>query len=135
MALSFEEIKKIISNEETQMAFKEIKNKYGIELSIFNLLTWGGQGLIFKTQDIITKENIIIKIPIYSPNKNKVIVEHTLLKEAQIYEYATKNHTTCVPALIAYSNEGKYLIHSYIEGENLREYIKYHSNIDLAIEL
>ena len=129
MALSFEEIKKIISNKETQTIFKEIKNKYGIDLSIFNLLTWGGQGLIFKTQDVITKENIVIKIPIYSPNKNKVIVEHTLLKEAQIYEYATNNHTTCVPALIAYSNEGKYLIHSYIEGENLREYIKSHSNI------
>ncbi len=129
MALSFEEIQIIIANEETQTIFQEIKNKYGIELSILNLLTWGGQGLIFKTQDRITNENIIIKIPIYSPNKNRAIIEHTLLKEIQIYEYTTKIHTTCVPSLVTFSEEGKYLIHSYIEGENLREYIKKHSNI------
>lgn len=129
MALSFEEIQIIISNEETQMIFQEIKNKYGIELSILNLLTWGGQGLIFKTQDRITNEKIIIKIPIYSSNKNRAIIEHTLLKEIQIYEYTTKNHTSCIPSLVTFSEKGKYLIHSYIEGENLREYIKKHANI------
>lgn len=126
MAVSSYEINSIISNSETQTVFDEINTKHGINITSSDLLTWGGQGLIFKSKNKNT-QNIIIKIPIYSSQKNKKIIEHTMLKEAQVYEFTTMNNISCVPTLLSFSADGKYLIHSYVEGENLREYIKNHN--------
>ena len=124
MAVSSYEINSIISNSETQTVFDEINTKHGINITSSDLLTWGGQGLIFKSKNKNT-QNIIIKIPIYSSQKNKKIIEHTMLKEAQVYEFTTMNNISCVPTLLSFSADGKYLIH--VEGENLREYIKNHN--------
>lgn len=127
MAISLNEINSILSSLETQSVINEINTKYGINITSSNLLTWGGQGLIFKSKNNENTQNIIIKIPIYYSTKNKIIIEHTMLKEAQVYEFVTMNNISCVPELLSFSEEGKYLIRLYVEGENLREYIKKHN--------
>lgn len=126
MHISLDEINSIISKPETKAVLDEINTKYEINITSSDLLAWGGQGLIFKSKNNENTQNIIIKIPIYSSTKDKTIIEHTMLKEAQVYEFATMNNISCVPTLLSFSADGKYLIHSYVEGENLRDYIKKH---------
>lgn len=122
MLFSLDKINIIISKPETKAVFNEIKAKHKINITPYDLLTWGGQGLIFKSTH--NNQNVIIKIPIYDSNRDKAIIEDTMLKEAKLYNLATINNITCVPKLLFFSNEGRYLVRSYVEGKNLREYIK-----------
>lgn len=85
---------------------------------------YGGQGLIYKLNSDKYPFPILIKIPFYSRHPSEAIAEHGILKEARIAEVLTKSGEDLSPKLLAFHEEGRYLIREYALGEELAEHLK-----------
>lgn len=123
--IPYETVIEAANHPKTMSSLQEALRRIGEEGNeTLKLVNYGGQGLIYKLTSEKYPFPLLIKIPFYSRHPSEAIAEHGILKEARIAEVLTKSGENVTPRLLAFHEEGRYLVREYASGGELAEHLE-----------